>query len=115
MVDPGWIAGRLRELRTAAGLTQQELAERVGVKREAVARWEKGDQEPGWSYVLALAAALGVDCTAFAQEPAVEAEPRKAGRPRKDVSSTDGPQDEATDDVEEPAEEKPKKGKRKAK
>jgi transcriptional regulator with XRE-family HTH domain len=53
-------AARLREIRAAAGLTQQELADAVGVKREQVARWEGGRGDPTWTRVLALAAALGV-------------------------------------------------------
>lgn len=34
------------KLRIAAGLTQQEVAEAVGVKRLAVARWELGETHP---------------------------------------------------------------------
>ncbi|MFJ6628905.1 MULTISPECIES: helix-turn-helix domain-containing protein [unclassified Streptomyces] len=34
------------KLRVAAGLTQQEVAEAVGVKRLAVARWELGQTHP---------------------------------------------------------------------
>ncbi|WP_431983164.1 helix-turn-helix transcriptional regulator [Streptomyces qinglanensis] len=34
------------KLRRAAGLTQQEVAEAVGVKRLAVARWELGQTHP---------------------------------------------------------------------
>lgn len=34
------------KLRLAAGLTQQEVAEVVGVKRVAVARWELGQTHP---------------------------------------------------------------------
>jgi transcriptional regulator with XRE-family HTH domain len=82
MASAKWFAGRLRELREAAGLTQEQLGERVGVKREAVARWEAGKREPGWSNVLALAEALGVDCTAFTQAPARQTTPGK-GRPPK--------------------------------
>ena len=82
MANAEWFAGRLRELREAAGWTQEQLAERVGVKREAVARWEAGRREPGWSNVLALAEALGVDCTAFTQRPA-KRPPAEPGRPRK--------------------------------
>jgi transcriptional regulator with XRE-family HTH domain len=52
------------------------------MKREAIARWEAGKREPGWSNVLALAEALGVDCTAFTQAPA-ERPTAKPGRPRK--------------------------------
>jgi transcriptional regulator with XRE-family HTH domain len=76
-------AGRLRELRTAAGLTQEQLAERVGVKRDAVARWEAGVREPAWSNVVALAEALDTDCRAFLEAPAEPPERRGPGRPPK--------------------------------
>ena len=90
MASAEWFAGRLRELREAAGWTQDQLAERVGVKREAVARWEAGRREPGWSNVLALAEALGVDCTAFTQPPA--ARPAAVpGRPRKEQTEGTAP------------------------
>lgn len=78
-------AARLRELREEAGLSRKELAERAGMKSEGGIRdLEQGRRSPSWETVLALAAALGVDCTAFTQEPSPEAaEPRKPGRPRK--------------------------------
>ncbi|MBI1915407.1 MAG: helix-turn-helix transcriptional regulator [Planctomycetes bacterium] len=77
-----WFAGRLRELRSQAGLTQEQLAEKVGVKRDAIARWERGSREPSWSNVVALVNALGVDANAFLQEP-VTPPPAGPGRPRK--------------------------------
>ena len=90
MANVAWFAGRLRELREAAGWTQEQLAERVGVKREAVARWEAGKREPGWSNVLALAEALGVDCTAFTQAPA-ERPSTGPGRPKKEATAAPSP------------------------
>ena len=36
----------IREARDRAGLTQEELAERLGTTQSAVARWEKGDVSP---------------------------------------------------------------------
>ncbi len=40
-------AGELiREARTIAGLTQAELAERVGTKQSVISRWERGTDEP---------------------------------------------------------------------
>ena len=36
----------IRGLRTNAGLSQEELAERVYVTRQAVSRWENGDTVP---------------------------------------------------------------------
>jgi transcriptional regulator with XRE-family HTH domain len=81
-MSAAWFAGRLRELRAGVGLTQEQLAEKAGVKRDAVARWERGNREPSWSNVVALADALGVSCDAFRQEPAALPGPHR-GRPRK--------------------------------
>src|SRR5262245_58188235 len=82
MNEAAWFGARLRELREQAGLTQEQLAERCGVKWEAVSRWERGTREPSWSNVIALSKSLRVECTAFLQEPV----PRPLagpGRPRK--------------------------------
>jgi transcriptional regulator with XRE-family HTH domain len=43
--------GRLREQRTAAGLTQAELAERAGLHLHGVMKLEQGDHEPSWATV----------------------------------------------------------------
>jgi transcriptional regulator with XRE-family HTH domain len=76
-------AERLRALREAAGLTQRELAARAGLGLRTVGNLEQGLREPAWATVLALAAALGVDCTAFTT--AGPAAPSRArGRPRKE-------------------------------
>jgi transcriptional regulator with XRE-family HTH domain len=85
-----WFAGRLRELRGGAGLTQGQLAERAGVKRDAVARWERGTREPSWSNVLALADALAVSTEAFRQRPA-SAPAAQPGRPRKGPAAAPAP------------------------
>jgi transcriptional regulator with XRE-family HTH domain len=77
-----WFAARLKELREAAGLSQKALADRAGLSQRAVSHWEQGIREPGWSNVLALARALGVDCRAFDQKPAPRPETRP-GRPAK--------------------------------
>src|SRR5262245_4628839 len=73
---------RLKELREQAGLTQQELADRVETTVRTISRLETGVQEPTWTAVVALADALGVDCRAFLQEPACVPEPKR-GRPKK--------------------------------
>lgn len=82
-------AARLRELRQAAGLTQRGLADKAGIAYGAVCALEQSLNGPTWVTVLALAAALGVDCTAFNQDAAPVAAdpaghvPRAKGRPRK--------------------------------
>lgn len=76
-------AVRLRELRTAAGLSQQELAQRAGMSLRQMSRLETGENVPTWPTILALAAALGVTCEAFQQSPAATTVPSRRGRPRK--------------------------------
>lgn len=56
---------RLKALRAEAGLSQAELAEKAGMHQFGVAKLEQGQREPSWATVIALAKALGVDCTAF--------------------------------------------------
>ena len=63
--DTGF-AARLRELREAAGLSQQALADAAGMNVWGVAKLEQGKREPGWATVLDLAAALGVAPNDFA-------------------------------------------------
>jgi transcriptional regulator with XRE-family HTH domain len=77
-----WFAGRLRELREQAGLTQQQLAEKAGMAWRTITHLEGGDRKPTWETVLTLAGVLGVDCGEFAKEPAARPE-RRRGRPPK--------------------------------
>jgi putative transcriptional regulator len=58
MGDPR-LASRLKEYRTAAGLTQAELAERAGVSRKTVNTVENGVFVPSTILALSLARALG--------------------------------------------------------
>ncbi|MEU2415145.1 helix-turn-helix transcriptional regulator [Streptomyces sp. NPDC013099] len=44
-----------QQLRLAAGLTQSEVAEAIGVKRLAIARWEAGTTQPHRGNRLAYA------------------------------------------------------------
>ena len=51
---------RIREQRQAAGLSQQELAQRSSIGRVTLARVESGKQSPRFNTLSAIAAALGV-------------------------------------------------------
>lgn len=46
--------------RRRAGLTQRELAERLGVRQATIARWERGDRQVSLEDVEVVAAACGV-------------------------------------------------------
>lgn len=50
----------LREHRTRCQMTQEFVAESVGVSRQAVSKWERGDSDPSTSNLLALAKLFGV-------------------------------------------------------
>ncbi|MEX0684226.1 MAG: helix-turn-helix transcriptional regulator [Dehalococcoidia bacterium] len=52
------IGTRIRRLREAAALTQQQLATSAGLGRVTLVRIEKGDQSPRYDTLLALARAL---------------------------------------------------------
>jgi transcriptional regulator with XRE-family HTH domain len=51
---------RVRDLRQARGLSQEELAESAGVHRTYVSSLERGRRNVGLDNILAIAAALGV-------------------------------------------------------
>ncbi len=48
------LASGLRELRKAAGLSQEELGEKLGVSGATVSRWEAGQHVPTKSHLHAL-------------------------------------------------------------
>ena len=50
---------KLRAAREAAGLTQTQLADKVGVQQRDISRWETGRREPGVLIVKKMAQALG--------------------------------------------------------
>ena len=50
---------KLKAVRLAAGLTQGQLAELVGVQQRDISRWENGHREPGVLIVKKMAQALG--------------------------------------------------------
>ena len=54
----GRFAARLAELRQAAGLSQVELAKRLGVTQGAVSKWELGDRFPPPGLLPILAQSL---------------------------------------------------------
>ena len=82
-------APRLRELRQSAGLTQGQLAEKVGSTIRSISRLETGDQEPTWPVVISLTKALGVDCRAFLEAPVADTDPGGRGRPTKQKPAAD--------------------------
>lgn len=54
------LSGNLKNLRRKHGLTQEEVAEKTGVSRQAVAKWESGKTVPDINNCMILAKLYGV-------------------------------------------------------
>lgn len=71
--------------RNKAGLSQMELADRLGVSRQAVSRWESGDTTPTMDKLKSLAKIYGVSldwlCSDAADRELPEAAKPEADRP----------------------------------
>ncbi len=72
------VAGNIRKYRAERGLTQDALAERLHVTRQAVSNWENGKNQPDLDMLEAVAAALEVEVAALFGDggPARPAYPR---------------------------------------
>lgn len=52
---------KIKEFRFRRGLTQQQLADRVGVDQSAIVRWEQGKANPTVENLISMATIL--DCS----------------------------------------------------
>lgn len=64
------IAQRLRTARTQRRLTQQALAEQLGMSREAISRYESGERDIHIATLIDLSRALGCPLTELLPEDA---------------------------------------------
>lgn len=58
---------RLREARERAGLTQEELARKIGIDRSTYTHYERGDRVPSLRVGITLAECLGIDVGALVE------------------------------------------------
>lgn len=64
------LAAELIRARAEAGLTQEQLAARMGTKQEVVARWESGKVMPSTRTLTRIAQATGTTlCISFKRAP----------------------------------------------
>lgn len=56
------IGDRIAEQRRKCNMTQQELADEIGVKREVVAYWERGNRDIKSEHIINLSIALNTSC-----------------------------------------------------
>ena len=74
------IGETIQRLRTKRRLSQEQLAELVGVSRQAVSKWELGDAAPEVDKLRALAREFGVTVDELLSEEAPR-EPEQAPPP----------------------------------
>ena len=79
MTTPHTIGARIRAERRDRGLTQDELARRIGVSRSAVAQWETGrtGQITGNLSRIAAALEVSVEFLVYGQDTRAAAEVRQ--------------------------------------
>lgn len=70
----------IREARLLAGLSQQDLAERAGVPRQSIVRWERDAVEPGFDTVRRLLRSCGFDVSLVRYEPDETVDTRLSGK-----------------------------------
>lgn len=102
------IADRLVALRREYGYSQEELAARLGVSRQAVSKWERAESSPDTDNLIALARLYGVSLDEMLLQGARPGESEEAREEREIFEAA-----EAWEDAEERLEKKRKK-KRKA-
>lgn len=70
---------RLKRLRTGARMTQQELAERLGVSASAIGMYEQGRREPTFELLLRIGEMFGVSTDWLLARDEVEIEQSEPG------------------------------------
>lgn len=82
----------IQAARRARGLSQEQLAERIGISRQALGKWENDTALPGLDNLQALAEALGVSVDALLGLPAPRAGAQAASPAAADAGAAEMPQ-----------------------
>ena len=80
-----FICAAIRHHRLLLGIEQKELAERIGVHKNAISNWERGRSRPDFNLIPAICKALAVSPYELLgmESPAVQITPREEGLVRK--------------------------------
>lgn len=91
------IANRLVQLRKEHNLSQEALAERLGISRQAVSKWERAEASPDTDNLIMLAKLYGISLDALLLlEDASKATPEETSKESSEETSreTVGPEEE---------------------
>lgn len=107
------IANRLVELRKKSGLSQEQLADKLGLSRQAVSKWERAESSPDTDNLICLAKLynVSIDDLLNTDEPAEdivrdvkEREAEKQSENPETVKGESKPEEETSSPSEEKAE-----------
>ena len=87
------IASRLTALRKDHGYSQEELAEKLGVSRQAVSKWERAESSPDTDNLIALAKLYGVSLDQLVGNTAAEQSPSEDTPPETSAAEPDPTED----------------------
>lgn len=62
------LGAAIKEHRTRCKMTQEFVAESLGVSRQAVSKWETGDSDPSTSNLIAIAKLFGISAEELLKE-----------------------------------------------
>ena len=86
------LSERLRQLRKNAGLSQEQLAERLDISRQAVSKWEAGSSSPDIHNIVQLGKLYGISTDSILLGNAPSAEDTD----RSSEAANGAPQNEET-------------------
>ena len=95
-------AKRLYEYRKANGYSQEELAAKIGVSRQAISKWERSESSPDTENLIALAKLYGVTLdTLLMGEAEPSAAPKEPEKAEADAQEKEKPQEQPAESGEQ--------------
>ena len=81
------LSKKIYELRRSAGLSQEQLAEKIGVSRQAISKWEGGLATPELDKLIALSECFGVTLDELAKDDTTPGTCAGAPAPQKEIAA----------------------------
>ena len=96
-------SNNLYSIRKQAGMSQEELAERLNVSRQAISKWERGEAQPDTDNLIAIAELFDVslDWLVRSEDNRAEAVEATAAETKKSDDNDENENDQDEDDEDE--------------
>ncbi len=113
------ISEKILKLRKEKGLSQEAFAEKLGVSRQSVSKWESSGSLPDIDKIIAMSELFGVSTDYLLKDETAETpqelvtETEEVPEEKESIAENEKITDDGSEAQSEPAPEKPKKSKRK--